>query len=113
MMSPLPEMCSPYVWNSKEADRREVLNTDQELIFKSVFDSLFNVNVKPEQKLTIRTTPGGEVIPPQMQTEMVNSSSYPKEQSSCPSSHRNCFSGNAPNLTPTALVLVVMLSYST
>ena len=49
-MPPLPEMCNPSVLNSKEAGRRKALKIVQELIFKSVFNSPFNMNSKTGTK---------------------------------------------------------------
>lgn len=43
-MPPLPGVCNPSILNSKEVGREKVLNIDQELIFKSVFNSPFNRN---------------------------------------------------------------------
>lgn len=50
MRSPLPEMCNPSVLNSKEVGKRQALNIDQELIFKSAFNSPFNTNGKSRTK---------------------------------------------------------------
>lgn len=49
-MSSLPEMCDPYVFNSKEVGRQKALNIDQDLIFKSVFNSPFKTNGKTRTK---------------------------------------------------------------
>lgn len=50
MMSLLPEMCNPSVLNSKEVGKRQALNIDQELIFKSAFNSPFTMNSKTRTK---------------------------------------------------------------
>lgn len=95
MMLLLPAMYNPYVLNSKEAGGRKALNIDQELIFKSVFNSSFNMNSKTRAKTShyyiwVFVSLKLNIHQPQIQTEIVNiivRNDYSKEKYFC---HGKC-----------------------